>query len=87
MKVDTARTAQSLIPQIDEADQMVADVQEAIDGEWRLVEMVAESREGKRLHLLPTGTATPEMSALALSQAKKFYESKLAALNEALAAL
>lgn len=87
MKVDTARAAQALIPQIDEADQMVADVQEAIEGEWHLVEMVAESKEGKRLRLLPDGSATPEMSALALSQAKKFYEAKLAALNEALAAL
>lgn len=87
MIIDAARAAQTLVPQIDSITALIAEIDAAIAGTWSLVEMTVEAPDGRRLRLLPFGTATPEMSALALSQAKTFYETKLTELNAALAAL
>lgn len=87
MDLNAARQAQAILPQLDAITELHDSIVVAETQAWRLVEMTVEAPDGRRLRLLPFGTATPEMSALALSQAKTFYEAKLAELGAALAAL
>jgi hypothetical protein len=87
MTPEVARTAGELAVRIERLTAFIAVVDAAIAGPARLVELTVTMPDESRINMLPFGPASAEMSALALSTARTFYQSQLDALNAQLAGI